>query len=194
MATTKKPMSDTPLLIILRGKVVPAPRARVESHEKQDGTIVRRARYSENYDTWRKTVKAALNAAVANFPCAISRHFPLKDIKVEVEFHGCARSDSDLDNLLKGVIDAMVKAGILSGDTVKHILEENPKWFESDYPVTAILIYPNWKPVSKVNPALLQPPPGDRPVNPSNGNKKKKDPVKRGLMAKQVNSVLKKGR
>jgi Holliday junction resolvase RusA-like endonuclease len=192
MATTKKPLPDTPILIILRGNVIPAARGRVETHENKDGTKVSRTRYPENYETWRKTFKAALNAAVANFPAAISRHFPLKDVKVEVEFHGCARGNSDLDNLIKGIKDAMVKAGILSGDTIKDIPEENPKWFEADYPVTAILIYPNWKPVSKVNPAMLQPPPGDRKVNPTAGNKRKKDPVKRSLLAKQVNSVLKK--
>jgi Holliday junction resolvase RusA-like endonuclease len=182
---TKKPLPDAPIVIILRGSVIPAQRPIVEKG---------RARYPEAYANWQKTAKAALMAAVALLPATVTRYFPLRDVKIEIEFHGCARGNSDLDNLEKGWIDQMVKCKILSGDNVQKVPELNPKWFEADYPVTAILIYPNWKPVSKVNPALLQPPPSDRPVNPSNGNKKKKDPVKRGLMAKQVNSVLKKGK
>lgn len=155
-------LPNDPIVIILRGKVIPAQRPRVDNGK---------AHYSEAYSTWRKIVKAALTAAIGSFPATISRHFPLTGVKVEVEFHGCNSLNADLDNLIKGCIDAMVKAEILAGDTVRKVNEMNPKYFDADYPVAAILIYPNWQPVSKINPQLLQPPPGDRAINPSSGNK-----------------------
>lgn len=142
---TKKVLTQ-PITLIIGGDVIPAQRPRIESG---------RARYTEDYEQWRKSALQALKAATAALPAMITQHFPLSGIRVAVEFHGCVRENADLDNLEKGWQDAMVKAGILAGDSVRKVNEINAKFFECDRPVSAIIIYPNWTPVSVVDPALL---------------------------------------
>ena len=132
--------------MIIGGDVIPAQRPRIE-----DG----KARYPENYEQWRKSAKQALQAAIAALPAMITRHFPLTKVRIAIEFHGCLRGSADLDNSEKGWIDAMVKAAILQGDNVLKVNEIGSKFFPAENPVSAIIIYPDWTPVSVLDPKLL---------------------------------------
>lgn len=145
---TKKKLSD-PILIVIGGTVVPKERPRVEGSH---------AHFSENYTQWQKSAKLALQASIAALPATVTQHFPLSKVRVEIEFHGCIRGNGDLDNSEGSWLDAMVKAGILSGDNVTKVNEIGSKFFERDRPVSAIVIYPNWTPISVINPTLLEAP------------------------------------
>lgn len=145
MATTRRALNQ-PIVFIIGGDVIPAQRPRVENGK---------ARYPEDYEQWRKSALQALKASIAGLPAMVTQHFPLTKVRVAIEFHGCARENSDLDNLFKGVQDAMVKAGIITGDSVRKVNEISGKYFERDCAVFAIIVYPNWNPVSAVDPALL---------------------------------------
>lgn len=145
MATARRALNQ-PIVFIIGGDVIPAQRPRIEKGK---------ARYPEDYEQWRKSALQALKASTAALPAMVTQHFPLTGVRVAMEFHGCARENSDLDNLFKGVQDAMVKAGIIVGDTVRKVNEISGKYFERDGAVFAIIIYPNWTPVSVVDPALL---------------------------------------
>lgn len=147
MATRKA--LNQPIVFIIGGDVIPAQRPRIEGGK---------ARYPEDYEQWRKSALQALRASTAALPAMVTQHFPLTKVRVAIEFHGCARENSDLDNLFKGVQDAMVKAGIITGDSVRKVNEISGKYFERDQAVFAIIIYPNWNPVSAVDPALLAEP------------------------------------
>jgi hypothetical protein len=86
----------------------------------------------------------------------MTRHFPLKGVRVDVEFHGSLRGNADADNGGGSWLDAMVKCGILSGDDVQKVNEVDFKFFDDGLQLSAIIIYPNWTPVSALDPSLLQ--------------------------------------
>lgn len=142
---TKKLLTQ-PIVMVIGGDVVPAQRPRIEGGQ---------ARYSESYEQWRKSALQALKVVIANMPAMVTQYFPLNGVQVAIEFHGCVRGNADLDNLEKGWQDVLVKAGVIGGDSVRKVNEINAKFFECDRPVSAIIIYPNWTPVSVVDPALL---------------------------------------
>jgi len=161
--------SSRPIVFALRGKVIPKQRPQIA-----DG----KAYYSNGYSTWQKAAKQALIAAIGIMPAMITRHFPLTGVKIEVEFHGCLRGNSDLDNSQGSWMDAMVQAGILSGDNIKKVNQIGSKYFDSSHPISVITITPNWEPVSEVDPRLLEAP-------------TKADQVKRSPAAKKAKGMLK---
>ena len=141
--------NSRPIVFALRGKVIPKQRPQVAEGK---------AYYSESYATWKKTAKQALTAAIGIMPAMRTRHFPLTGVKVEIEFHGCLRSNADLDNSEGSWLDALVQAGILSGDNIRKVNQIGSKYFDLSHPVSVITITPNWTPVSDVDPSLLEPP------------------------------------
>jgi len=141
--------NSRPIVLALRGKVIPKQRPRIAEG---------RAYYSEGYSTWQKTAKQALIAAIGVMPAMITRHFPLTGVKIEIEFHGCLRSNADLDNSEGSWLDALVQAGILSGDNIKKVNQIGSKYFDLSHPVSVVTITPNWEPVSEADPRFLIPP------------------------------------
>ncbi len=137
------------IVFALRGKVIPKQRPQISQGK---------AYYSESYSNWQKTAKQALIAAIGVMPAMITRHFPLSGVKVEIEFHGCLRRNSDLDNSEGSWLDAMVQAGILSGDNITKVNQVGSRYFNLSHPVSVITITPNWQPVSEVDPRLLATP------------------------------------
>lgn len=51
--------------------------------------------------------------------------------KMSFEFHVAGQPNTDLDNYIKGVKDALVRAGILEGDTWKHVPRYGESFVES---------------------------------------------------------------
>lgn len=138
-----------PIVFVAHFRTIPKERPRVDAKSSH---------YSPRYTDFQATAKAALKAAIGAMPATVARQFPLTGVKIEVEFHGSVNVISDLDNDIGAWLDAMVKAGIISGDNVRKVNEINPKYFECSHPVTVITIYPNWQPISTVDPRLLIPP------------------------------------
>jgi len=138
---------DKPIVIIIGGTVVPKERPQVEGGQ---------ARYSEDYAQWQKSAKLALQATIAALPATMTRYFPLKGVRVDVEFHGSLRGNADADNGGGSWLDAMVKCGILAGDNVQKVNETDFKFFDDGLQLSAIIIYPNWTPVSALDPSFLQ--------------------------------------
>jgi len=163
--------NSRPIVFALRGKVIPKQRPRIA-----DG----KAYYSEGYATWQKTAKQALIAVIGVMPAMITRHFPLTAVKIEIEFHGCLRSNADLDNSEGSWLDAMVQAGILSGDNIRKVNQIGSKYFDLSHPVSVITITPNWEPISDVDPRLLIPP-----------SSVIKTTIKRSPAAKKAQAMLK---
>lgn len=136
-----------PIVFVMAGMVVPKQRPRVEKGH---------ARYAAGYENWRKSAKLELQVAVANMPASLTQYFPLTGVKFEIEFHNSLRTTADLDNSEGALYDAFVKADIIANDSVKQLNENNSKYFDDrDRPVSIITIYPNWQPVSTVDPRLL---------------------------------------
>jgi hypothetical protein len=140
---------DKPIVIVIGGTVVPKERPTVEGSN---------ARYSPAYTQWQKSARQALQATIAALPATMTRFFPLSGVRVEFEFHGSLRGNADLDNSEGSWLDAMVKCGILAGDNVRKVNQIGSKFFDNDRPVSAIIIYPNWTPVSVIDPSLLKAP------------------------------------
>jgi hypothetical protein len=166
-----------PIVFALKGKVIPKQRPQVV-----DGKTY----YGEGYSTWQKIAKQALTAEIGIMPAMITRHFPLTGVKVEIEFHGCLRGNADLDNSEGSWLDAMVQAGILSGDNIKKVNQIGSKYFDLSHPVSVITITPHWIPVSDVDPRLLE-----EPNLVSKTTSKKADSVKRSPAAKKAQAMLK---
>ena len=143
-----RPLTN-PIVIIIGGTVVPKERPQIEGETNN-------ARYSPAYTQWMKSAKLALQATIAAIPAVITQHFPLTGVRVEFEFHGCIRGNGDLDNSEGSWLDAMVKCGILSGDNVRKVNQIGSKFFDNEVPVSGIIIYPNWTPVSALDPKLLK--------------------------------------
>lgn len=137
---------DKPIVIIIGGTVVPKERPTVEEGQ---------ARYSAAYSQWQRSAKLALQATIAALPATMTRYFPLSGVRVDFEFHGSIRGNADLDNSEGSWLDAMVKCGILAGDNVLRVNQIGSKFFENELPVSAIIIYPAWKPASVIDPSLL---------------------------------------
>ena len=161
--------SSRPIVLALRGKVIPKQRPQV---------VGGKAYYSEGYANWQKTAKQALTAAIGIMPAMITRHFPLTGVKIEIEFHGCLRGNSDLDNSEGSWMDALVQAGILSGDNIKKVNQIGSRFLDSSHPISVITITPNWEPISEVDPRLLEAP-------------TKADSIARSPAAKKAKAMLK---
>lgn len=143
--------SERPIVIVVGGTVVPKERPQIEGSNNN-------ARYSPAYTQWMKSAKLALQASIAALPATVTQHFPLTGVRVEIEFHGSLHPLADLDNSGGAWEDVMVRCGIISGDSVRKVNEVNFKFFEAELPMSAIIIYPNWVPVSVIAPKLLREP------------------------------------
>jgi hypothetical protein len=176
---------DKPIIIIIGGTVVPKERPQVEEGQ---------ARYSEGYAQWQKSAKLALQATIAALPATMTRYFPLSGVRVDFEFHGSVRGNADLDNSEGSWLDAMVKCGILAGDNVRKINQIGSKFFENERPVSAIIIYPSWKPISVIEPSLLRAPSVPTTVKlakKATAKRSRKPPVKTAAAKKPRLTIVK---
>lgn len=93
------------------GAAVPCPRPRVNRNGKPY--------YSERYESFKRDVKV-------EFLKAFPRRYEVTNAKVSLLFAG-ARRNADLDNLVKGVLDALT--GLLwAKDSVDTIPEIHARW------------------------------------------------------------------
>lgn len=101
---------STPLYVVIPGQPVPASRPRV----------ARRGTYTERrYKQWKADASVLIRDAAVKQLGAVPE-WP-GDVYIYAEFHG-AHGASDLDNLLKGVLDATQLSGVIVNDKqVKHL-------------------------------------------------------------------------
>ncbi len=89
----------------LEGPIVPKARARTTAN----GTY-----HPHRYKSWKENAVFDLESQYTGAP--------LSGVSVSVEFHGKHRRNSDLDNMLGAILDALVQAGVLKDDSLMHVV------------------------------------------------------------------------
>lgn len=133
---------------VFEGAIVPKARPRVDK---------RSTHYAENYESWRKNALLLVQQQVWLTPAAISQHFPLSGVRVDFEFHRSLRGNADLENAKGAWLDVLVKGEVIKDDSVGHLTEGGERFFGGKgRKLTFLWIYPDWEPVSIVDPKLLE--------------------------------------
>lgn len=104
--------------LVIPGRPVPASRPRVAHGH---------AYYSRRYAEWKEAAAWQVRAAGQRFdgPVALRVVFHRDSVEVEVVAgpERCSGVSADLDNLVKGVMDALVAGGVLGDDRQVTVLE-----------------------------------------------------------------------
>jgi len=108
--------------LIVHSNPVPAPRMTQRDKWKKRPVVLA-------YWEWRDRIKEAWINLPTEFNLGIKKRFS-KPVIIGFKFHIIGYPASDLDNYIKGVKDALVRAGIIKGDTIKHVPKyDNPEVF-----------------------------------------------------------------